>query len=184
MKFKVETKEPYTFEYVKEILEPYPIIVEDGSDIEVEWNHAYVYGMYSKEMYPFPKDQYGVLITELDQYWRGLAKAYGQASVYWSKTDERKTMCLAPLVFRLRIVHEVLHHYNLPCHDVDIWLKDHPFLRLLWIIGGSGKRYSLFECLCKDLYYKYLLDGFDEEEFNRVNDMDNRRPNGTLITED
>lgn len=183
MLFKVETEAPYDFNTVKELLEPYPIIVEDGSDLEVEWRVSYVNGELT-EPYPFPVSQYGVLVTELDQYWRGLARAYGQASVYWSETDRKKAKWLSHEVFKLRIIHEVLHHFDLPCHDIEDWLVNYRFLKFLWWLGGSGKRYSFFECLCKELYYQYLLDGFDEEEFNRVNNMDNRTPGGILINED
>ena len=184
MLFKVETTR-FNLDVIREMCSKYPFAVEDGSDLEVKWRDVNVAKsdgsiVHLDEQYPFAESQYGVLITDLDQYYRGLTSTYGQTSVYWSKSDEKKAKWLSYTVMRLRMAHEILHHFNKPCHDIEKWLADKPFLSILWVIGGSGKRYSLFECLCKDMYYDYLFRDIDEDAFNALNDMERRSPRGVL----
>lgn len=186
MKFKIDSSLlDLTLDDYREMLSKYPFSVEDGSDIEIIWREGVVSTYngidYTGVLYPFPDDQYSVLITDCDNHYRGLTKVYGQTSVYWDESDIHKTKFLWRWVLRLRIAHEVLHHFNKPCHDIEEWLADKPLLSLLWVLGGSGYRYSICECLCKDLYYDYLFAGLDEQQFNVENRMDERAPNGVLI---
>lgn len=189
MKFKLDSKLlPYSLVDYRFLLRDYPFTVEDGSDLEVEWRKVVVNtdgGLeYPDEEYPFPLSQYGVLITDCDNYYRGLTKPYGQTSVYWNEDDIKKTKLLRSIVLKLRIVHEVAHHFGLPCHDIDKWIVNYPFLYLLWTLGGRGKRYSLLDCICQECYYQHLFEGFSEDAFNKEYNMSNRMPNGVLITED
>ena len=176
-----------TLDKLKTMLKKYPFKVEDGSDIGIEWRKVSVNtdndGLVKpEEEYPFPLSQYGVLIIECDLYYRGLTRTYGQTAVYWSKTDVKRGLIYKDWIFRLRIAHEILHHFDKPCHDIEEWFDydNHKFLKLLWKIGGSGKRYSFFECLCKDIFYDYLYRDINEEEFNKKHDLENRTPRGAL----
>lgn len=187
MKFKIEL-EGITLEYLRDLLKKYPFKVEDGSDITLEWRSVKVAdddkGIVSpEEKYPFPNSQYGVLIKELDYYYRGLTQGYGQTSVYWSDTDVKRMKIYSNWEFRLRIAHEILHHFDKPCHDIEDWFEydNHKFLKLLWKIGGSGNRYSFAKCFCQDIFFDYLYKDIDEDEFNRVHQMDKRNPHGKLI---
>lgn len=180
MLFKVDIKQ-YSLSELQSLLEKYPFSIGDGSDLKVVYSPVSVYGETQDKEYPFVDSQYGVLITDFEDKYRGLTSEYGRASIFWSESDEDAYGCLKATVLRLRIAHEVLHHFAKPCHDIEKWLEDKPFFKMLWRISGSGSRVNLGMCLCQDMFYDYLFEGLDEEQFNKDNLMEYRTSSGMLI---
>ena len=130
---------------------------------------------------PFPDTPMGIYITDKHGDYGGLAFIYGAVTVFWTPEDIDRTMGINDRVLRLRMVHEILHHFNQPCHDIEGWLKTQCRIwSFLWAIGGKSGE-TFFGTLVQDRFYNDLLKGVVESIFNEDNRISERNFRGELL---
>lgn len=109
----------------------------------------------------------GLLITpDNPGKYGGVTYPFGAATVYWTQEDKGRTGCLANKVLKLRIVHELLHHFDKPADDIEIWFDNHPLLEVVYKILGLSSGENIFGMYVQDRFYRELASDIDEDEFN------------------
>lgn len=111
----------------------------------------------------------------------GATYPYGSVTVYWSQDDIDRTGELAPAIFKLRVIHELLHHFNKPADNIADWLKDKPIYEYLFYEIGKGSGETYLGAAIQMLFYKDLAKDINEEEFNNTYHIKNRMSNGLLL---
>ena len=128
----------------------------------------------------FPDTPFGIYVTDRHGDYGGLAFVYGAATVFWTKDDIKRTFGINDRVLRLRIVHEILHHFNRPCHDIEIWLESQSHIwRLMWVFGGKSGE-TFLGTLVQNRFYNSLLVDVVESIFDEENNIGNRNFRGEL----
>ena len=128
----------------------------------------------------FPDTPFGIYVTDRHGDYGGLAFVYGAVTVFWTKDDIKRTFGINDRVLRLRIVHEILHHFNRPCHDIEIWLESQSHIwRLMWVFGGKSGE-TFLGTLVQNRFYNSLLADVVESIFDEENDIGNRNFRGEL----
>ena len=128
----------------------------------------------------FPDTPFGIYVTDRHGDYGGLAFVYGAATVFWTKDDIKRTFGINDRVLRLRIVHEILHHFNRPCHDIEIWLESQSHIwRLMWIFGEKSGE-TFLGTLVQNRFYNSLLVDVVESIFDEENNIGNRNFRGEL----
>lgn len=112
----------------------------------------------------------------------GLTYVFGAASVYLSPEDMERWGKRWEYLLENRLIHEILHHFNQPCHNLEIWLPEHhPILYLLYLITGSNGE-TRIGAYCERIFYRYLLRDVNEEEFDELYSITDRNYKGKLMS--
>ena len=136
--------------------------------------------------YRFIDDPHGLLITEPTPEtgvpaYGGLTYVFGSASVYLSEEDMQRWGSRWEYLLENRIIHELLHHFDKPCHNLEIWLQEHhPILFLLYLLTGSSGE-SRIGAYCERIFYNDLLKDVNEAEFDETYHISDRTYQGRLM---
>lgn len=111
----------------------------------------------------------------------GATYPYGSVTIYWTQEDIDRTGELAEAVFKLRVIHELLHHFNKPADNIRDWLADKPILEYLFYDVANGSGETPIGVAIQELFYRDLCKDIHEEEFNVEYNMGRRMSNGLLL---
>lgn len=161
-------------EHILSLLEPYSSHFQIDIDPELGITLDYL-------DIPFPDSSIGIYITDKHSEHGGLAFIYGATTVFWTEDDIKRTVGINDRVLRLRIVHELLHHFNKPCHDIEQWLlTKNKIWSFLWVIGGKSGE-TFFGTLVQNKFYNHLLEDVFESPFDEINHISDRNFRGELL---
>lgn len=136
--------------------------VEYDGDLEVVIN---------PDKYPFANAADGILVCDPHDYgvvggYGGLTYQNGAVSVYTYQAERAAWNGRMWYLYENRILHEVLHHFRQPCHDMENWLLErHLFLWLLYKLTGSNGE-SIVGSHCERMFYLHLLKNVNESEYD------------------
>lgn len=111
----------------------------------------------------FANNPEGVFITDIADTvhaYGGATYIFGAVTVYdVGRTINRLGNKLGKQVVRLRILHEILHHYNLDADRIDDWfiLEKHPILALLYQVFGKSSGETWIGSAIQEQFYRFLL---------------------------
>lgn len=129
---------------------------------------------------PFPDTPFGIYVTDQHSDYGGLAFIYGAVTIFWTKEDIQRTFGINDRVLRLRMIHEILHHFNRPCHEIESWLESQSRIwRFFWIFGGKSGE-TFLGTMVQNRFYNSLLNDVVESIFNEENQIGNRNFRGEL----
>ena len=145
-----------------------------------------IYSIIREESgYQFIDDPHGLLITKptpekgTPEY-GGLTYVFGSTSVYLTEADMQRWGSRWEYLLENRIIHELLHHFDKPCHNLDIWLPEHhPILYLLYMLTGHNGE-SVIGAYCERIFYNSLIKDVNEEEFDETYRISDRTYQGRL----
>lgn len=114
----------------------------------------------------------------------GLAYPFGAVSVFVYPLEKVKWNGRSSYLYENRILHEILHHFNQPCHNIYAWFDDLPRwkalkYKTLWYCFGSASLESYAGSKCAREFYKYLLRNVHEDTFDEENMIEFRDYEGT-----
>jgi hypothetical protein len=124
---------------------------------------------------PFVDDPRGILvcnphdlqIANVDGF-GGLAYPFGAVSIYVYPLEKVKWNGRSSYLYENRFLHEILHHFNKPCHEIDKWVSNSPLkVRIMWFLGGRNVE-SHLGSKCARMFYTHLLDDVNETEFDET----------------
>lgn len=110
----------------------------------------------------------------------GVTYTFGAATVYWTEEDKQRTGKLQNRVLKLRVIHELLHHFDKPADDIEEWFDNHPFLEVVYKILGHSSGENIFGMYVQDIFYRELCLGLNEERFNEQYCIEDRDFRGRL----
>lgn len=163
---------------IKDILDKY----SNHFTVEYDGGMEIVKGAYD---YPFANSSKGILIAEPnlkegDVKYGGLTYVYGAVSIYTYPDERVRWGHKTRYLLENRLIHEILHHFDKPCHDLAIWLSEfHPFLFILYLLVDKNGE-SLIGMFCERIFYKHLLADVNEEEFDIDYFIEDRNYEGKL----
>lgn len=137
---------------------------------------------------PFVDDSRGILVcnphdlqlANVDGF-GGLAYPFGAVSIYVYPLEKVKWNGRSSYLYENRLLHEILHHFNQPCHEIEKWLMSRPIsVRIMWFLGGR-KTESYFGSKCARMFYVHLLSNVDEESFDMKYRVPERNFVGSLV---
>lgn len=115
----------------------------------------------------------------------GFAYTYGAVSVFVYPYEKVKWNGRASYLYENRLVHEILHHFDKPCHDIENWIDELPLFHrikyhIFWYIIGGRNGESLTGSWSERAFYKHLLEDVNEEEFDKEYCIEERDYMGVL----
>lgn len=115
----------------------------------------------------------------------GFGYIYGAVSVFVYPLEKVRWNGRASFLYENRLLHEILHHFDQPCHDIEVWIDNLPWWKklkyvLMWRYIGRRNGETVCGSICERDFYVYLLSFVKEDEFDELYRIDDRDYMGVL----